>query len=97
MSQTKLPSARELHYAAHHTAFYTSDDKIAAVQLLKEAGYWFRWSYTNSCGQQIGFWTDGTAYPSTHEYYDHALATIALCTDITPEQIKERTAQNRRP
>ena len=49
---------RERHFAAHHATFYTSDDKIAAVELLREAGYWFRWNYTNSCGQEIGFWTN---------------------------------------
>ena len=88
---------RERHYSAHSAAYYNNDDKEAAVELLKETGYWFRWQYTNSAGQSIGYWTNSwNAYPSTHEYYAHALATIALATTITPQQIYDRAAQKRR-
>ncbi len=88
---------RERHYSAHRAAVYNNDDKEAAVELLKETGYWFRWQYTNSAGQSIGYWTNSwNAYPSTHEYYAHALATIALATTITPQQIYDRAAQKRR-
>ena len=88
---------RERHYSARSAAFYDNDDKEAAVELLKETGYWFRWQYTNSAGQSIGYWTNSwNAYPSTHEYYHHALATIALATTITPQQIYDRAAQKRR-
>lgn len=86
----------EQHYMAHYHTRYTSDDRLSAVDLLAEMKLRFHCLSVNSIGQRIGYWSDGSQEPVSQEFYDNALSFIALYTDITPEEIRARTAQNRR-